>query len=64
VSLFRREPVAVFGAIQTVLLTLVAVLTAFGVWSPTDDQLAALGGLYAAVTALATMVLRGKVTPT
>jgi hypothetical protein len=63
-SLLRREPVAVFGATQVVLLALLGVLTAFGVWSPTDDQIAALTALYVAVTGLAVMVIRGRVTPT
>lgn len=63
-SLIKREPVAVFGAVQTALLALVVVLTTFGVWSPTDEQVAALTGLYAAVTAVAVMFIRGAVTPT
>lgn len=63
-GLIRREPVAVFGAIQVALLALVGVLTAFGVWSPTDDQIAALTALYVAATGVAVMFIRGRVTPT
>lgn len=63
-NLFRREPVAVFGAIQTILLALVTVLVSFDVWSPTDEQIAALTAFYVAVTGLAVMFLRGRVSPT
>lgn len=62
-SLIKREPVAVFGSFQTVLLAIVAALAAFEVWSPTDAQLAALTAVYAALTALVTMFIRGKVSP-
>ena len=62
-KLFKTEPVAMFGMIQGVLLALVVVLTAFDLWSPTDDQIAALSALYVAVTAVATAILRGRVSP-
>lgn len=61
--MLKTEPVAVFGAIQTALLAAVVALTAFNVWTPTQDQVSALTALYVAVTAAATMVLRGKVSP-
>lgn len=62
-DLIRREPVAFFGLLQAVLLALVTVLIVFEVWSPTDQQIAALTALYVAVTAVATFFLRGRVSP-
>ena len=62
-NLIRREPVAVFGALQVALLALVGVLNEFDVWSPTEGQVTALVALYGAVTALVTMFLRGRVSP-
>lgn len=63
-NLIRREPVAVFGALQVALLALVGVLNEFDVWSPTEGQVTALVAFYGAVTALATLFLRGRVSPT
>jgi flagellar biosynthesis regulator FlbT len=63
-GLIKREPVAVFGAVQIILLAAVTVLREFDVWDPTDDQVTALTALYVAVTALAVMFIRGRVTPT
>lgn len=63
-SLFKREPVAVFGAIQIALLAIIGVLTAFNVWSPTDAQTTALVAAYVAVTGVAVLFIRGKVSPT
>lgn len=59
----KSEPVAIAGAVQVVLTALVSVLVSFDVWHPTDAQIGALTALYAACVALATYVVRSKVTP-
>jgi hypothetical protein len=61
--LLRREPVASVAALQTVLAAVLTALSAFGVWSPTDVQLAAVWGLWAAVTPLLAVWARGRVIP-
>ena len=62
-NLLRTEPVAIFGALQTALMAVVVALTEFDVWSPTDGQITALAALYLALTAIATIFLRGQVSP-
>jgi hypothetical protein len=65
------EPVAVggtiSGAVQAVLLGTFALLQTFGVWSPTNDQIAAITGLYLAFVVLVQTAVttwqRSKVTP-
>ena len=42
--------------------SVLAALTAFNVWTPNDQQTAAVFGLYAALTVIVGLVVRGKVT--
>lgn len=57
------EPVALATAIQTVILALFAFLTAFGVWSPSDEQVSATIALYAAFVVCLGAWQRNRVTP-
>lgn len=57
------EPVALATALQTVILSLFACLTAFEVWTPTDGQTAALTAFYAAFVVLLGVWQRNRVTP-
>ena len=59
----KQYPVAVFGGLQTLLLAVLAVLSAFNVWTPTDVQRAALLGLWAAITALVSTFIHKNVSP-
>ena len=56
----KNEPVAVGGSITGLLSAVLAALVAFGVWSPTEAQTAALFGIVAAVTAVVTPLVRRK----
>lgn len=60
---WKCEPVALVAAIQTLVGSLLVVLSAFDVWSPTDAQRDAISGAYTAVTGVVLMFVRGMVTP-
>ncbi len=62
-NLLRDYPVAFTYAIQALIAAVFGVLTAFSVWTPSADQLAALMALYVAFMALLAMFVTGKVTP-
>jgi hypothetical protein len=57
------EPVALATALQAVILAVIACLTEFGVWSPTDSQIGAIIALYAAFVILLGAWQRKRVTP-
>lgn len=57
------EPVALATALQAVILAAVAILTEFGVWSPTDGQVSSIVALYAAFVVLLGAWQRSRVTP-
>jgi hypothetical protein len=59
----NNEPVAITGALHTLVLALISVLQLFGVTHWTSDQIAAVVGLYGAFIALAAVIVRSKVTP-
>lgn len=62
-SLPKTEPVALQGAVTTILTAAVAVLTAFDWWDPTEEQIGALAGILAALIAVGTAFARGRVWP-
>jgi hypothetical protein len=51
-KLAETEPVALGSAVTAVLPAVLAVLTAFDIWQPTEDQSAALYGLITAIIAV------------
>lgn len=57
------EPVALATALQAVLLATFAILTEFGVWSPTDGQISSITALYAAFVVLLGAWQRSRVSP-
>ena len=60
----EQEPVMTAEYVKSVLLAVLAVFIAFGVWHPTDDQTTAMLGVVAVVMpALQFFLVRGKVTP-
>lgn len=59
-----KEPVAIAGAVQALITAVIALLVAFNAWHPTDDQIAAVMGIYAALIVVITTIVRSKVTPT
>ena len=63
-SIIKKEPVAFFGLLQAALTAVVTLLVAFNAWHPTDDQIAAVLGVYTAATVIATFLIRGGVSPT
>lgn len=63
-STFTTEPIAATEAVRLVLVAVIAVSTAFGIWEPTTEQMGALLGLYAAVSVLLAVVARRRSTPT
>lgn len=58
-----REPVALAGAIQVLVVAVLALGSLFGWWSLTDAQTAGVLAVYAAVVGVLTAITRGKVTP-
>lgn len=62
-SLRTDEPVALYGALAAVPPAVQGVLTAFGAWAPTPEQLTALSGLYVAVLGVLAVFARRRVTP-
>lgn len=63
-NLLRREPVALFGALQALLVAVWGVVGAFTGASLTDEQIAALAALWAALTGAVTLLVRSRVSPT
>lgn len=61
--MIRREPVAFGAAIQAVIAAVLALTAAFGVWTPSDDQIAAIMGVWVAVIGAIGMWQRSKVSP-
>lgn len=60
----KTEPVRVAALIQTLIVAVIALVTAFGV-TVTQAQAAAILGAVTAVSAVViAVVVRGKVTPT
>jgi hypothetical protein len=57
------EPVALATALQAAIIAVVAFLTEFGVWSPTDGQVGAMLGLYAAFVIVLGAWQRNRVSP-
>lgn len=57
------EPVAIAGAIQGLISAVIALTIAFGWWTPTDTQIAAVMALYTALVAVLTVAARAKSTP-
>ena len=56
----KNEPVVVGGSITGLVTAVLAALTAFGVWSPTDEQTTAIFGLLTALIAIVTPLVRRK----
>lgn len=57
------EPVAIGGAVQVLLSALIALALGFGWVNWTDEQVALILGVYAAVQVVIAAVQRSKVTP-
>lgn len=62
-ELTSNEPVALAGTIQGALSALIALALVFGWVDWTPDQTAAIMAVYTAFVAVATTVVRSKVTP-
>lgn len=60
--IWKREPVAIFGGVQTILSAVLTCLFVFDVWDPTTEQITALTGLYTALSAFFILLVRGQVT--
>lgn len=58
--LVDREPVALAGAVQSVLVALLAVLTGFDVVSISDEQMGLVLALYAAIVVAVQAAARAK----
>ena len=59
----RNEPVAFVGTLQTLWLALLTLANVFEWWSWSDAQTAAVTGVWTALTALVTWLVRGSVSP-
>jgi len=57
------EPVAVAGAVQVLIGSIIALLVAFDIWSPTEAQTAAIFAVYTAIVTVLTVVVRSRVSP-
>ena len=62
-SRIRNEPVAFVGVLQSIWLAVLTLANVFEWWSWSDDQTAAVTGVWLAVTALVTWLVRGSVSP-
>lgn len=58
-----REPVAVAGAIQALLVAVFSLANLFDWWHWSDEQTAGVGLLYVAFVGVLTAITRGKVAP-
>jgi hypothetical protein len=61
VKLTKTEPVALQGAVTAILSAVVAVLTAFDWWDPSEEQIGALAGILSALIAAGAAFARGRV---
>ena len=61
--MINRQPVATAATVQAALAALIALLTAFDLWSPTQEQITAVMAFYVALTALLGVLVRNRVTP-
>lgn len=61
-KLTKREPVALLGALSTIVPAVLALVVAFGI-DLSDEQAAAILGVVAAITAAVTGVQRASVYP-
>lgn len=59
--MLKKEPVAIANGILALLVALIGLLSTFGIWTPTGEQLGALSSFYVAAAALVIYVLRGQV---
>jgi uncharacterized membrane protein len=62
-NLTHTEPVAVAAAVQAALVSVIGLLAAFGVWSPTEEQVGALLTVYVALVAVVAAIVRARVSP-
>lgn len=62
-SLLAREPVAVTAAVELLIKAIAALGMAFGWWSWSDDQTAAILLVESAVFGIVFLFVRGSVTP-
>lgn len=62
-NLTHTEPVAVAAAIQAAVVAIIGLLAAFGVWSPTEEQMGALLAVYVAFVGVVAAIVRGRVSP-
>lgn len=59
-----KQPVLTIASVQAVIAAIISALVLFNVWHPTDDQVAAVLGLYAVLAPIVFGLLaRSKVTP-
>ncbi len=58
-----REPVAIAGAVQALLVATFSLARLFEWWHWSDEQTAGVGLLYVAFVGVLTAITRGKVTP-
>lgn len=58
-----QEPVAWTAGVQALISAVLFALAAFNVWHPTEDQVTAIFGLFAAVIGLSAVFVRRRVTP-
>lgn len=59
-----NQPVLTIASVQAVIAAIISALVVFNVWSPTEDQVAAVMGLYAVVAPIVFgFWARSKVTP-
>lgn len=61
--MINRQPVATAATVQAAIAALIALLTAFELWSPTQEQITAVMAFYVALTALLGVLVRNRVTP-
>lgn len=62
--LFEREPVALAGALQTLLIAIIQLGQSFDWFTLNDAQRSAITAVWVAVTAVVTILVRQNVTPT
>lgn len=63
-QLIITEPVALWGSITALVQAVIGLGLAFGWWAWTDDQVAAILLVLAALGAIAIPAVRGRVSPT
>lgn len=60
----NNEPVALADGSKSLVLAVIALLVAFGVWVPTEAQTAAVLGVLAGLNVAIGALVRSRVTPT